>query len=306
MAEKTARKKNTRFSDKTDGLLNYSELKTPKFKLLYWTMFLGLFIVSLICLLPVLWIAVSGFKEVDEMYAVPPTLLPQTWNFGRVCAVIAKVDLVKYLKNSIILIVGCWACDIIINGLAGYVLSRLKPAGTAFLETLIFWSMLLSGMSMVPLYMSFVDVPLLHINLTGSYVPIWLMAGSNAFNILLFRNFFNGIPMEYLEAARIDGCTNLGIFSQIIIPLSKPIIMVVTIFSIIGTWGNFFWPYLMLGNTEKEPISVMLYRLSSGSSNLMDNEYMLLMMLSVIPMIIIYAIFSKRIIGGLDMSGLKG
>jgi len=158
---------------------------------------------------------------------------------------------------------------------------------------------------MVPLYMTFVDVPGLHINLIGSYVPIWIMSGASAFNILLFRNFFNSIPMSYIEAARIDGCTDMGIFARIIIPLSKPIIMVVTIFSITGTWGNFMWPYLILGNTNLEPVAVMLYRLSTSSS-LLDNEYMLLMMISIIPMIIMYSIFSKHIMGGLNMSGLKG
>ncbi|MDY3030493.1 MAG: ABC transporter permease subunit [Clostridia bacterium] len=131
------------------------------------------------------------------------------------------------------------------------------------------------------------------------------MAGVSAFNVLLFRNFFNSIPMSYLEAARIDGCSDLGIFIKIIIPLSKPIIMVVTIFSVTETWGNFMWPYLILGNTAKEPVSVMLYRLSTGAS-LLDNEYMILLMLSIIPMIIIYAIFSKHIMGGLNMSDLKG
>ena len=132
------------------------------------------------------------------------------------------------------------------------------------------------------------------------------MAGASAFNILLFRNFFNGIPMSYLEAAKMDGCTNLGIFGRIILPLSKPIIMVVTIFSIIGTWGNFMWPYLVLGNTEREPISVMLYNLGSSTSGLLQNEYMLLMMISIIPMILMYALFSKHIMGGLNMSGIKG
>lgn len=295
-----------RFSDKTSGLLNWADLKKPQFKLLYWSMFLIMFIISLICLLPTLWVAVSGFKDVNEMYAVPPTLLPKTFDFARIGEVWNKVNVLGYFKNSVILIVGCWACDIVINGLAGYVLSRIKPVGSRLIETLVFWSMLLPGISMVPLYMTFVDVPFIHVNLIGSYTPIWIMAGANAFNILLFRNFFNGIPMSYLEAARIDGCTDLGIFGRIILPLSKPIIMVVTIFSITGTWGNFMWPYLVLGNTNREPVSVMLYNLGSSTSGLVENEYMLLMMISIIPMILMYAIFSKHIMGGLNMSGLKG
>ena len=159
---------------------------------------------------------------------------------------------------------------------------------------------------MVPLYMTFVDFPIGHINMLGSFWPLWMMAATNAFNIFLFRNFFNSIPMDYLEAARIDGASNIRIFFSIILPLSAPIISVVTIFSVIGSWGNFFWPYLILGNTEKEPISIMLYNLTSANSPFKANEQMMIMMFAAIPSIIVYAIFSKRILGGLNMSGVKG
>lgn len=299
-------KKITRFSSKTTGLLNFSDLKKVRFKTLYWCMFAILSIVALACLLPIIWIALSGLKDIDEMYAIPPTIIPKTFHPEIIPEVWSKVNVINYFKNSVFLILGCWACDIIINGLAGYVLSRIKPVGSKLIETLIFWSMLLPGISMVPLYMTFVDVPLIHANLVGSYIPIWVMAGANAFNVLLFRNFFNSIPMSYIEAARLDGCNNLGIFGRIIMPLSKPIIMVVSIFSITGTWGNFLWPYLILGNTPREPVAVMLYRLGTGLTGLMQNEYMVLLIISIIPMIIMYALFSNQIMGGMDIGGIKG
>lgn len=305
MIAKKKQKKRVTFATKTNGLLNFADLKKPQFMILYWVMFLVLLIVSLICILPTIWVGLSGFKEASEMYSIPPTFLPSSFHIGKVANIWNKVNVVRYFSNSVMLILGCLAFDILVNGLAGYVLSRIKPMGSKLIETLVFWSMLLPGISMVPLYMTFVDVPLIHINMVGSYIPIWIMAGANAFNVLLFRNFFNGIPMSYLEAAKIDGCSDMGIFARIILPLSKPIIMVVTIFSITGTWGNFMWPYLILGNTNLEPVAVMLYRLAQMSF-LMDNEYMLLLMISIIPMIIMYAIFSKQIMGGLNMSGLKG
>ena len=297
--------KQSRFSTKTTGLLNFADLKKLRYRLMYAGFVVVLAIISLLCLLPTIWIALSGFKEVSEMYAIPPTFFPKRIDLGDVMSVIKLVNVPKYFTNSVVLIIGCWVADILFNGLAGYVLSKLKPLGSSLLETLVFWSMMLPGISMVPLYMTFVDVPLIHTNLIGSYFPIWIMAGANAFNILLFRNFFNSIPMSYLEAARIDGCTDLGAFLRVIIPLSQPIIMVVTIFSITGTWGNFMWPYLILGNTPKEPVAVMLYRLSANSK-IQDNENMILLMLSIIPMVIMYSIFSKYIIGGLDMTGIKG
>ena len=131
------------------------------------------------------------------------------------------------------------------------------------------------------------------------------MSGASAFNILLFRNFFNSIPMDYIEAAGLDGCSSFGIFIKIIFPLSRPIIMVVTIFTVTGTWGNFMWPYLMLGNTNLEPVAVMLYNLSSKSGMTVD-KYLLLLMMSILPMILVYAVFSKHIMGGVDIGGIKG
>jgi len=292
--------------NKKDGLLNWSDLTSIKGKVIYWTMFSLLVLLSLACLVPVLWMFISGFKTTQEMYAVPPTLFPSEWDFSIIKKIWEAANIGKYAFNSLCIIVGSLAFDIICNGLAGYVLAKVRPKGNVILNTAIFWTMMLPGMSMVPLYMTFVDFPILHVNLTGTFWPLWLMGGTHAFNIFLFRNFFNSIPNDYLEAARIDGCSNLGVFFKIILPLSKPIISVVTIFSVIGSWGSFFWPYLILGNTDKEPVSIMLYNLTSTLSPFKANEQMLIMMLAAIPAIIVYAIFSKKILGGLNMSGIKG
>ena len=294
------------FQKSTDGLLNFMDLRSPVYKSIYWIMFAFLFCLSLICILPVIWVLLSSFKDTAEMYSVPPTLFPKSIDLGKIGEIWRIIHLGKYILNSLYIIIGCWAVDITINGFAGYVLSKIRPKGSALLETLIFWTMMLPGISMVPLYMTFVDVPLFHINLTGTFFPVWIMAGCNAFNIFLFRNFFNGIPKDYFDAARIDGCGNLGIFFRIILPLSKPLIAVVSILSFTGSWNNFMWPYITLGNTSLEPVAVMLYQVSNSSAMLQDNQLMLLMLLSIIPPLVIYSIFSKQIMGGFNLSGIKG
>lgn len=293
------------FNDKTTGLINFSDLKHLRFKILYWAIFAILVIITAVEVVPIIWIALSGFKTTAEMFSTPPTLFPKSIDFSIIPKVCSKVNFVNAFINSGIIIVGCWAFDIFMNGILGYVLSRIKPCGSKIVSTLIFWSMLLPGVSMVPLFITFVDVPFLHINMTGSFLPIWMMAGCNAFNVLLFRNFFNGIPMSYLEAARMDGCSEIVIFLRIIIPLSKPIIAVVSIFSVTGSWANFLWPYLLLGSTNFEPVAVKLYQISVDA-NIQENEFMLLTMLSIIPPGIMYCFFSKNIMGGLNMSGIKG
>lgn len=298
--------RNKNIADTSEGLLNWSDLRQISGKFIYGCMFFAMLVLSMVCLIPVVWMMLSAFKTTQEMYAVVPTLLPKSIDLDRVINIWQTASVGKYALNSLWIIVGCLAFDIVFNGLAGYVLSRVRPLGSTLLNTLLFWTMMLPGISMVPLYMTFVDMPLLHINLTGTYLPLWFQAMTNAFNIFLFRNFFNGIPMGYLEAAKIDGCSDLGIFFRIILPLSAPIISVVSIFSIIGSWGNFFWPYLILGDTALEPVSVLLYKLTGATSQFKDNDRMLIMFMATVPSIIVFAVFSKRIMGGLNMSGIKG
>lgn len=110
-------------------------------------MFAILMVIGLICLLPTLWIALSGFKVPSEMYAIPPMLLPSHINLSDIANVWNKVNVAKYFSNSLMLVIGCWAFDIVVNGLARYVLSRIKPMSSKLIETLVFWSMLLPGMS---------------------------------------------------------------------------------------------------------------------------------------------------------------
>lgn len=293
-----------RFSDKTNGLLVGIDLQSGRYKIIYGVMMGLLILMGLICLLPIIWITVSAFKTPTEFYSVPPSFLPSEFSFAKIKEIWNKVNFFDYFGNTLIMIVGALIFDIAFNGIAGYVISRVRPMGSALLETLIFGTMLLPSVSLVPLYMTFVDMPIIHTNLSGSFLPLWLQAGCSAFTIMLFRNFFNGIPMSYVEAARIDGCGDIGVFFRIILPLSKPIIIVETIFCVINWWKNFMWPYLILGNSNNEVISVMLYKMSTAG--ITETENLMLIMLSIIPPIIFYAIFQKHIIGGLNMSGVKG
>ena len=155
---------------------------------------------------------------------------------------------------------------------------------------------------MIPLYSSFVKFPVLGINITGSFLPLWMMSAFSAFNIMLFKNFFDSISISIVEAARIDGESELGIFAKIIIPLSKPIVMVVAIFTIVAAWGSFMWPYLVLKKEAMQPVSVMLFNMQSQLS---VDKYMVVMMLSIIPPLVIFFCFSKQIMGGMSLGGVK-
>ena len=284
-------------------LISDSDIKRPVYKLVYLLIMLVLIALCAMTILPTLWIFASAFKSTKEFLAVPPTIIPRTFEPGKIIDVWKNVNFVRYLRNSLIIIIGDIICTICFNGMAGYVFSKLKPAGSKFIYRLIFITMLLpTSMNMIPLYSEFVKFPLLGINITGSFIPLWMMSAFSAFNIMLFKNFFDTIPLSIVEAARIDGETELGVFAKMIIPLSKPIIMVVSIFTVVAAWGNFMWPYLILKKEAMQPVSVMLFNMQSQLS---VDKYMVVMMLSIIPPLVIFFCFSKQIMGGMTLGGVK-
>ena len=287
------------------GILTNSDMKKPKYKILYTCMILFMIVYCVISVLPVVWIMLSGFKDVKEMYAVPATFLPKKIELSKLGRVWTELKFYKYYGNTFLMAIGAVVSNIVISGLAGYVLSRLKPKGTKLMLAVIFWIMLLPGtMSTVPLYMEFKSMPLIGVNLLETYWPIWLMSGAHAFNIILFKNFFDGISSSLIEAAWIDGANNAKIFFKIIIPLSTPVFIVVGMFTFNGQIGNFFWPYLLISSKEKTVLGVQLYKMKS-STYTMDYQ-MLALLFSVIPQIIIFAIFQKQIMGGINIGGVKG
>jgi len=294
------------FDKKSNGLLNWLDLKSTKYRFLYWAMFAFLSILTLICIVPVIWSSLSGFKTVEEMYALPQKFFPEKIDFSKAADAWKTVKMHKGLANTFIIIIGVICFDIGINGLTGFVLAKVKPKGSAIVDKLIFWSMMLPGMSMVPLYMTYVDFTPLHLNLLGTFWPLWMGAGANAFHVFLFRNAINAIPTSYFEAAKLDGCSNLGAFIKIIMPLIKPTIMVLLIFTVMGQWGSYLWPMLVI--PTKDTVGTILYNVTQGSNGYtltMDSRLLVLTLSMIIPLCF-FALFSKQIMGGLDMSGVKG
>lgn len=294
----------SRFDSKTTGIINVMDVKKPGVKLLYWVMFAILFGVALVCLLPIVWIVVSSFKDMKEFLGTPPTIIPRSFHPEKVINVWKSLDFVKYYINTIILAAGEVAFCIFFNGLCGYVLSRLKPKGTTLILTLVLWTMMMSSSTnMIPLYKTFLNFPILNVNLTNSYLPMWFMAGASPFYVLMFKNFFDSIPISFIEASKIDGCSTLGTFLRIILPLSTPIVVVVAIMTVNAAWGSFLWPYILIKDSEMYTITVKLFSMKTNSP---VDEYIIGLLFSIIPPIISYIIFQKRIVSGNVSSGVKG
>ena len=180
------------FEEKTTGLWTAIDFKHWKVKLQYWIVFLFMVIVSSICLFPPIWLFLSSFKDINEFLTVPPTIMPKSFDITKLADVWNSIAFGKYYANTMFMAVGDLFVCIMVTGLAGYVLSRLKPKGISLVFALIMWTMMLpNSISMVPLFMTFVDFPLIHANLTNTYIPMWLMSGANTFFILIFNVIIN-------------------------------------------------------------------------------------------------------------------
>lgn len=292
------------FAEKQNGLFNWIDLRNKRYILLYCLLCAFLFIMALVCIIPVLWVSLSGFKSIEEMYSVPPTLFPSHFDFSMIPRVWNKIHFGAAFMYSGILMLGCVVMDVTWNGLAGFVLSKVRPKGSAVLDTVVFWVMMMPSMGIITGYMNMIDFTPLHLNLMGTFWPMWLGAGINMFHIFLFRNTFNSISDSYYEAARIDGCSNMGAFMRIFIPLGKPTMMVVIITTITSSWGNYMGPLLYLNGTDMIPVALKLFKLTSFSLQ-KNEEFMILTIATLVP-IAIFAVFSRQIIGGVDASGVKG
>ena len=304
MHNKSGMKRNM-FRNKDVGTLNSMDMLQRGNKVIYWVIFGILMAIALVCLLPPLWVLLSSFKSTRELMQIPPRLLPDSFNFGKFAEVWKTLKFEKYYLNTIILAAGSVVFSVVFDGITGYVVSCLKPRGSALIITLIIWTMLLPNtLSMVPLFKNMISFPVLGLNLTNTYWPMWLCAGANAFNILLFKNSFDSLPVSLVEAARLDGCGRVGVFGRIILPLSKPIIAVVAIFTVNSAWGDFLLPYLVLSDRNKQTVMLQLYNTQSSYSFPLDQQ-LVSIVFAIFPPIIIFFIFQKYIMGGATLGGIK-
>lgn len=302
----------SRFDNKQTGVLCASDLKKIKGKLIYWSFFVFLVIVSLISVLPAIWTVLTSFKDTQEIYATF-SFFPQDMSWGKITTRISEswnyLQLSDSFINTIVLSIGNLIVRIVVCGFGGYVLSKLKPKGTKLIFTLVVWTMMMpSQIRMVPNYISWLHFPFafdigLGVNLLDTYWPMWLSAGADTFAVLLFKNAFDALSNSYVEAAKLDGCSNFGVFFKIMLPLAMPVVIYESINVLSIAWSDFFTPLLVLDKNVVLPLKI--FRLQSDP-NVQMNTYFMALVFASIPPFIIFAVFQKRILGGINIGGVKG
>lgn len=307
-----------KFSQKKAGILNHVDLKSNGGKVLYWTMFGILLLFCLITLFPVLWMVLTAFKSSQEIYSTS-NLFPENFTFSSAIAHITdswnKLKLGRSMINTLIVSFGNVIANIFVCGLAGYVLSKLKVRGTKLVFVLVVWTMMMPGIiRTVPTYMSYISFPFIvddkmnsvtNINILNTYWPIWLGAAANSFNIILFKNNFDAVPTSIVEAAKLDGCNNFKIFTRIMLPISLPVVVYVSIGALSSAWSDYFTPYIVLKDANLMTTPAKIYMMKNDTG-ITANIYMMGLMFASIPSLLIFCFFQKWIIGGITVGGVKG
>lgn len=301
----------SKFSKKKDaqaaGIISKFDMQNPSVKILYGVIWFFMILAVLICFLPPLWCMTSALKDSREFFSVPATLIPRSFHPEKLWETWEMLNFGQAYINTVIVLCGSLVMSLVCNGMMGYVLSRLRPRGYKLVLSLVLWTLMLpQSVSQVPLFKNFLSLPILGINITESYLPMWLLAGANAFYVLIFKSFFDSIPQSLIEAARLDGCTNLGIFFRVMLPLSKPVLMVIAIFTINASWSDFFWPYLVLGSrSELYTVMVKIFYMA-GSSGYSEDIQVVALIFTIIPPTILFLFFQRYIMSGFTLSGIKG
>lgn len=300
-----------RFNEKETGLLSSSDLKTIHGKVVYWTFFAILAIMCVITLIPAIWTILTAFKDTQEIYS-SFTFFPKDMSLSKIVSRISEswksLQLGESILNTVWLSLGMLVFKIVVCGFGGYVLSRLKPKGTKFLFALVVWTMMMPAqIRMVPNYISYLHFPFAYdiggVNLLDTYWPMWLSSGADTFAVLMFKNAFDALSISYIEAAKIDGCNNYGIFFKIMLPLSMPTVIYESIVTLSAAWSEFFNPLLVLDKNTVLPLQI--YRMKTDTSIQMNTYFMGLVFASI-PPFLIFAVFQKHILGGINVGGVKG
>ncbi|MFD8305326.1 carbohydrate ABC transporter permease [Streptomyces sp. NPDC059690] len=284
----------------TRTLISPAVLARPRGRALYWSVFTAVVLLfALAFLFPVYWMVTGAMKSPDEIARTPPTLVPAHWHLGGYTDAWELMQLPQHLWNTVVQAAGAWACQLVLCTAAAYALSKLRPAfGKLILGGILATLMVPAQALVVPKYLTVADLGLLN-----DPVAIWLPAVANAFNLYLLKRFFDQLPRDVLEAAEIDGAGKLRTLWSIVLPMSRPVLGVVSIFALVAVWQDFLWPLMVFSDTDKQPISVALVQLSQ---NIQLTVLIAAMVIASIPMVALFLVFQRHIIAGISAGSTKG
>jgi len=254
-------------------------------------------------ILPLIWMIRSSFMKTSQLFLMPPEWIPNPFSVDSYIEAVTSTPFLRYTINTLTILVLSVIGVLFSASISAFGFSRIRWKGRDFVFTVILTSMMLpSAVTLIPQFMVWYKLGFYN-TLVPLIVPAFL--GGGAFNIFLFRQFFMGIPKELDEAAIVDGASYLKIYSSIILPLSKSVLLVVALFTFMACWNDFFNPLIYLNDPQKYTLAIGLLQFQGQYTS----RWHVIMAASTIvsaPCIIVFLIGQKFLVEGIVMTGLKG
>ena len=275
----------------------------------------ALVLMSVVYFMPIWWMAITSVKTLKEAYSYPPTLFPHSFVLEGYASAWEYMRWPRHFANTMTIVLGTLLGVMLTSTLCAYGFARLRFPGRDIVFIIMLASMMLpSQVTIIPSYLFFHKLGWLD-SFKPLIIPAWF--GGGAFNIFLIRQFFSSIPMEMEDAARIDGCSRLGIWWRIMLPLSKPALTAITVFTIQGKWNDFFGPLIYLNSVDKMTLALALQTFQAVASSIsgagggyqdigLATALMAASTLVTVPMIILFVSAQKYFVRGIQMTGIKG
>ena len=253
-------------------------------------------------MLPLYWMVIGSLKESVEFFQRPPTWYPHRPRFENYLDAITRIPFMSYLKNSLYYAVGSALGACLSSAIVAYGFAKLKWKGRDVAFSVVMLTMFLPyQVTMIPTFLVFRAA-----GLVDSLWPLILPAFfGNAFFIFLMRQFIRTLPDELLDAARMDGCSEFGVFLRVVIPLVRPALVVVFLNQFLNAWKDFLGPLIYITDDSKWPLSLALQQFQSAQ----DSEVNLILACATvftIPLLVIFLFTQRYFIEGVTFSGLKG
>ena len=250
---------------------------------------------------PLLWMLAVSLMAPGEASAYPPPLVPAHPTLANYRELFARAGIGRYLANSVLLAVAATALSLVFNVMAGYAFAKLRFAGRDRIFKLMAAALVIPGqVAMVPLFLL-----LKNLGLVNSYGGVIVPALASIFGIFLVRQYALSIPDDLLEAARIDGASEWKIFGAIVVPLLRPIIVTLAVFTLLGTWNDFMWPLIVLSDQELYTLPVALASLAR--EHVQDNELMMAgAVVTTLPVLLVFLALQRYYVEGLTLGSVKG
>lgn len=262
-----------------------------------------LIVLSAAFILPFLWMISTSLKSNEQIVAWPPTWIPNPIQWTNYADALEDVPFLRYTWNTAVISVLTIAGSLISNTLVAYGFSRLEWPGRDVVFVGVLASMMLPfQVTMIPLFIVFSKL-----GWTNSILPLTVpYFFGQAFYIFLLRQFFNGIPRDYTDAARLEGASELQILRQIIVPLARPVLITVALFQFLFSWRDFLGPLLYLNDEAKWTLSLGLANMQSALGLSQFGQIMAVATMIVVPVLLAFLIAQRFFIQGIATSGIKG